>query len=305
MDSCNSLVTVIITCYNQAHFLGEAIESALRQTCQPREVLVVDDGSTDATPEVVSRYPRVRYIRQKNQGVVAARNRGLRESQGEYLVYLDGDDRLVPDALEVGLRHFGLHPEAAFVSGHCRFINAAGAPIPTWPQKRVDGDHYLEMLRGCYIWMPAKVMFRRAALEAVAGFDSSADHSGDYDLYLKLTREYPVVSHGQVVAEYRFHDANNFRRSAMMLRSALGVLRRQRGYVKDDARREEAYRAGLKNLQDFYGEKLVEDIRAHVRARDDWREISVGVITLLRYYPRGFFTHAGRKFRRIIGGGKD
>ena len=90
------LVSVIITSYNQARFLSDAIESVLTQTYSQFEMVVVDDGSTDNASEVVARYPGVRYMRQDNQGLSAARNTGLRESNGAYLVFLDADDRLLP-----------------------------------------------------------------------------------------------------------------------------------------------------------------------------------------------------------------
>ena len=90
-----ALVSVVIPCYNQAHFLGEAIESVLAQTYPHLEIVVVDDGSTDNTGEVAARYPGVRYVRQENQGLAAARNTGLRHSSGDYLVFLDADDRLL------------------------------------------------------------------------------------------------------------------------------------------------------------------------------------------------------------------
>src|SRR5215212_9690625 len=92
------LVSVVIPCYNQAHFLSEAIESVLAQTHPNFEIIVVDDGSTDNTSEVAARYPGVRHIRQDNQGLAAARNTGLRESKGTCLVFLDADDRLLPNA---------------------------------------------------------------------------------------------------------------------------------------------------------------------------------------------------------------
>src|ERR687894_2072239 len=99
------LVTVVIPCYNQAHFLGEAIESVLSQTYPHFEIVVVDDGSTDNTSEVASGYPpdKVRLIRQENKGLSAARNAGLGRSGGEYVVFLDSDDRLLAEALEVGV----------------------------------------------------------------------------------------------------------------------------------------------------------------------------------------------------------
>src|SRR5829696_6977365 len=124
------LVSVVIPCYNQAHFLEEAIESVLAQSYKDFEIIVIDDGSTDDTGEVAGRYPRVRLFRQDNQGLAAARNAGLWRSKGEYLVFLDADDRLLPWALEVGLKHLRAHPECAFVSGYYRPIAVDGSPLP-------------------------------------------------------------------------------------------------------------------------------------------------------------------------------
>ena len=99
---------MVIPCYNQARFLGEAIQSVLCQGYTDLEIIVVDDGSGDGTEEVASGYaredPRVRLIRQENRGLAAARNRGLAEAGGEFVVFLDSDDRLVLGALEVGVR---------------------------------------------------------------------------------------------------------------------------------------------------------------------------------------------------------
>ena len=124
-EGVSGLVTVVIPCYNQAHFLTEAIESVLSQSYPNFEVVVVDDGSTDDTSEVAGRYPqKVRLIRQENRGLSGARNTGIGHARGEYVVFLDADDRLLPEALEVGIEQLEAHPECAFVSGHCR----AGRP---------------------------------------------------------------------------------------------------------------------------------------------------------------------------------
>ncbi|PYL19270.1 MAG: hypothetical protein DMF41_10205, partial [Verrucomicrobia bacterium] len=109
-DTNPPLVSVVIPCYDQAHFLSEAIESVLAQTYPHFELVVVDDGSNDNTAAVVNRYPGIRYFRQENQGLAAARNAGLRQTMGEYLVFLDSDDRLLPSALEAGLRCFRENP---------------------------------------------------------------------------------------------------------------------------------------------------------------------------------------------------
>src|SRR5438093_12919445 len=164
-------VSVIIPCYNQAHFLHEAIESVLAQTYSTREIIVVNDGSTDSTAEVAGRYSAVRHIYQENAGPSAARNTGLKETSGEYLVFLDADDRLLPEALEIGVDCLRQHPECAFASGFCRLI--IGSLLSSPKQLHVVRDHYLELLRGNYIWCPGSVIYRRTAFEVVKGFDIS------------------------------------------------------------------------------------------------------------------------------------
>ena len=109
-QSKQPLVSVVIPCYNQAHFLPEAIKSALAQTHQPVEVVVVDDGSPDNVVDVVASYPGVRCVRQENRGRSQARNAGFRASRGKYVIFLDADDRLTPNAIESHLRCFSEHP---------------------------------------------------------------------------------------------------------------------------------------------------------------------------------------------------
>lgn len=108
---------MIIPCYNHAQFLAPAIESVPAQTYSNFEIVVADDDSNDNTAEVVKHYPLVRCVYQENAGLSNARNTGLRHSSGEFLVFLDADDRLLPHALEVGVGRIQEHPECAFVSG--------------------------------------------------------------------------------------------------------------------------------------------------------------------------------------------
>src|SRR3954469_14899324 len=102
-------VAVVIPCYKQANYLPDAIQSVLDQTHDRVEIVVVDDGSPDNTREVAARYATVRYVRQENQGLASARNTGIRESVSPYLVFLDADDRLLPNALAAGLACFAAH----------------------------------------------------------------------------------------------------------------------------------------------------------------------------------------------------
>ena len=154
--------------YNQAVFLSEAIESVLAQTYPRFEVVVVDDGSTDNTEETARHYPGVQCLRQENQGLAVARNNGFQQSRGDYVVFLDADDRLLPRALEAGLAGFRAHPDCVLVAGHCRLINHDGTPLMASSQPCIERDHYARLLAECYIYPPATVMYRRSILAAVA-----------------------------------------------------------------------------------------------------------------------------------------
>jgi glycosyltransferase involved in cell wall biosynthesis len=280
------LVTVVIPCYNQAHFLGEAIESVLSQGYKNFEIIVVDDGSTDDTSEVASRYQKVHLIRQENQGLSAARNRGLSESEGEYVVFLDADDRLLPNALEVGVRELEAHPECAFAFGYHTNIAIDGSPLATSHPPHNEPDQYLALLRRCYIRMHA-VMYRRSVFETVGGFDTSLSASEDYDMYLRITREYPVHHHGEVVAEYRRrHGKNMTGNPALILSTSVSVHRSQRKHVRGNRQYEEAYEAGLRRRQWTHGDRVVGEVRTHVREHE-WKLALRSVLVLLRYYPRG------------------
>ena len=282
-----ALASVVIPCYNQAHFLCEAIESVIAQSYPNFEIVVVDDGSTDNTFEVAARYQGVRCIRQNNQGLSAARNSGLRGSRGDYLVFLDADDRLLPNALEVGLEYLKAHPECAFVSGYYRLITIDGAPFWEKQLPCITRDHYIELLRTNYIGMHATVMYRRSVFESVGGFDTSLKACEDYNLYLRIARHFPVHCHSEVVAEYRDHGSSMSRNSALMLKATLAVLRSQRKYVRRDKRYKKAYRIGVKFWQDYYGPQLAWKILAHVRERE-WKQGIRDLLVLLRYYPRAF-----------------
>src|SRR5215468_11054256 len=109
-----SRVSIVIVCYNQARYLDQAIRSALAQSHRMLEIFVVDDGSTDDTAVIAAAYPRVRYIHQSNRGLAAARNTGLAHCSGEYVAFLDADDRLLPAAIRSGLECFADFPQSAF-----------------------------------------------------------------------------------------------------------------------------------------------------------------------------------------------
>jgi hypothetical protein len=211
----------------------------------------------------------VRYVYQENAGLSSARNTGLRHSGGEFLVFLDADDRLLPDALDIGVSYIRQHPECAFVSGHCRVIDVTGAIIPSPRQLRVEREHYLTLLRGePYIWCPATVLYRRGVFDFVHGFNPELNPAADYELYLHITRDFPVYSHGHVIAECRQHSSKMSPDASKMERAALVAHEAQWNFAKANSRYSEAYAVGTRFWQNDYPfQQMVSRIRELVRER--------------------------------------
>ncbi len=280
------LVSIVIPCHGQTDFLREAIESARKQSHARREIVVVDDGSPHGNVAAVAgEFHDVRYVRQAHAGVSVARNRGVQESRGEFLVFLDADDLLFPNALEDGVRALRAHPECAFVYGRCATVDREGVPLPSPAVPTVTSDHHAALLRSNFIAIQM-VMHRRSAFESVGGFRPGMHMAEDYDLYLRLARRYPVRDHGALVACNRRHPESASNDAGRMLASVMRLLRGEARLVNDPARRE-ACRAGIVGHRDHWGAKLVSQVRSDVSSRR-WRPAGTGAATLLRYHPALF-----------------
>jgi glycosyltransferase involved in cell wall biosynthesis len=257
-ERASVLISLVIVCYNQAPYLRDAINSVLAQSYQGAEILLVDDGSTDQTSEIAHEYPQVRYIRQNNRGLSAARNTGLHQSRGRYVVFLDADDRLLPNALDAGLALFREQPDCGFVFGAHRNIFHDGSAAPTTLSEPIEQEHYWHLLQSNFIGMHATVMYSRDAIESAGGFNENLRACEDYEMYLRIARRRPVRRHGTLVAEYRQHDTNMSRDHAFMLRSVLAVLRAERKRSSDNRHRH-ALRLGMSVWKEYYGTLLLEE----------------------------------------------
>ena len=260
-----SLVSVIIPTYNYAHFIREAIESVLAQTYRHFEIIVVDDGSTDGTADVVSQFPDVRYIYQPNQGTAAARNAGVLCSQANYLVFLDADDRLLPNALEAGINSLNENPTCVFVSGHWELISRDGRSMPTPPVLCIKENHYRTFLDYNYIGTIGQVMFRRSVFVSEPGFDASVPGCDDAELYMRLAKDFPVHCHDQIVVQYRVHGANTSGNKAMMLRSMTTVYGRHLEQARGNPELESLCRQQIELCRKFLAQELKK------RARDGYK----------------------------------
>ena len=287
------LVSVIIPSYNHARFLPDAIQSAAKQTYGPVEVIVIDDGSTDDTEQVVKPFRTVRYVKQTNSGVTAARNTGLHLSSGSYVVFLDADDRLLSGAVEIGVRSLRANPDCALTFGTFYMIDTEGRKkgvCHPLPQRRYG---YRDFLEQNFIGNPGVALYRRDALLAVDGFDTGNQAAGDYDLYLRITRAFPVACHTEAVLEYRRHGSNMSNDPAVMLPACLNALRKQMPVVKGDASLEAALKRGTTHWKNYYGERLVIKMYEDV-ARRKWRNTARCLSQLIIHYPE-------RLTRKVLG----
>ncbi|MBS0490533.1 MULTISPECIES: glycosyltransferase family A protein [unclassified Phenylobacterium] len=259
-------VAVIIPTYNHAHYLAAAIDSALAQTVPPAEVIVVDDGSRDDPAAVTARYPTVKLIRQENQGLSAARNTGMRAADSEYLVFLDADDQLLPDALAKQLELFAQHPDCGMVYGSYCYVDAVTREITPAPLFPPGEDPFATFLRCNCIGMHATVMYRADRLEAVGAFDASLRACEDYDAYLRMSRNYAIAARPEMMAEYWQHDQNMSRDTAMMLRSVLGVVRRYRAAADERPEWRTAVREGEARWIRFYSDTWLMNLLENRKA---------------------------------------
>lgn len=190
-----------------------------------KEIVVVDEGSTDNSKAVAERYKDVIYTYQPNQGLSAARNTGLAHSTRDYLVFLDANDWLLPNALQINLRYLGNDPRLAFISGGYKLIYVPENKI--WDVTReVLTDHYRHLLQGNYIGMHAAVMFPRWIFNNMQ-YDTTLSACEDYDLYLQIAKDHPVAHHSELISVYRVHTENMSGNYILMLQTAMAVLNRQ------------------------------------------------------------------------------
>ena len=207
-------VTVAIASYNMANYLPAAIDSALAQDHDDVQIVVVDDGSTDDTREVVGRYGRkVRYAYQENAGVANAYNRALELAKGDYVHFLDADDVLTPSTVGRLAALLDESPGAGLAHGDALVMDAGGevygtrvAPASFAGRRLIpSAEAFKELLRGCHITNSA-LMLRKSVLDKVTPFRQKSVPGEDWDMWLRVAAEYDVVHLPISACYYRVHD---------------------------------------------------------------------------------------------------
>lgn len=216
-----SLVSVVIATHNQSRYLGYTIESVLGQTYRTIEVIVVDDGSTDATPEIAARFgERIRYVRQANTERGAARNHGLKLASGEYIAFLDSDDIWLPSKLEKEVRFLERHPEVGLVYSDRDLIDADGRYIGTARAPNYNGWVTARILKDNFIGLSVNLM-RRDLMVAAGGFpeDRLIAGSEDWVAWVHLSTITQFAHLAEVTVLYRIHPENTMNNAPSMERA--------------------------------------------------------------------------------------
>ncbi len=227
MTSNDALISVIIPSYNYGHFVTAAVESALAQTYQNVEVIVVDDGSKDDTRQRLAPYlDRIRYLYQENQGLGAARNTGIRAAAGDFIALLDSDDVWHPRKLELQMGYLSQHPEIGLLGAQAVYDLS-----PDWPALpssaelaalRITLDELI--IRGRF--GPSGVVVRRHCLDKVGWFDTAAWGTEDRDMWLRIAAEYRIACLQAPLWYYRIHGQSMSNVAARMEANELKVLRK-------------------------------------------------------------------------------
>ncbi len=277
-DSQQPLISVIMACYNAAPFVEEAVSSVLRQTYPHTEVIVVDDGSQDASPDIVKHltatHPdRVRLKHLKHSGPYPARNLGLSHACGEYIAFLDADDWWREDCLE---KLLGTLQENGADLTYCGWQNVGKHmlnPEPYIPPAYETEDPAAAFLKGCP-WPIHAALIRRSVLDAVEGFSERLFSSMDYDLWLRILAHTSNIARvPEVLAFYRWHGQGQI--SATRWKQVLDAIQVRRDFVTH-------YPDMVKHLSSETLYQLVDGQLLHEAYRTYWSRDLVNAQKLFR-----------------------
>ena len=217
-------ISVIIPVYNGEQTIRETIDSVLAQTFFDFELIVINDGSTDATLEIVTSIqdPRVKLFSYPNRGLSRSQNRGLAHARGDLVAFLDADDLWTADKLEAQRKALQAHPQAAVAYSWTDFIDEFGKSLGQGNHVTKNGHVLADLLENNFIANGSNALIRKEALISVGGFDASFHIAGDWDLWLRLAASYQFVC---VPAAQVLYRRTNYSLSANLPKLETEVLR--------------------------------------------------------------------------------
>jgi len=213
-------VSVLLPVWNGETFLAAALEGILRQTLSSFELIVIDDGSTDASAAIAENFARsddrVRVLRRAHEGLSASLNAGMATVRGEYVARMDADDISVPHRLQKQVEYLDAHPACAAVGAWIEVIDEAGLPVGRKTFVKTHEEILAALLQGISAIAHPTVVMRRDVLRAAGGYDASRYPSDDLDLWFRLAERGELANLGEVLLRHRRH------------RSAVGVREREK-----------------------------------------------------------------------------
>lgn len=235
----NDIVSIVVASYNMGDYIGLTIESILKQTYQSFELIIIDDGSTDNTPDQVAQFlheSNIKYIKQENQGQPKAKNRGIREASGKYIAFCDADDIWTPDKLELQLQCFANNTDIGVVYSEVSYIDGEGSPITKEkPYERHQGVITEQLILKNFIPF-GTAMVKKECFDTLGLFDENLPMGIDWDLWLRFSLKYKFyylekqtyiyrIWPGQMSSNYRGRYKNAFLIMNKFIESNPGALK--------------------------------------------------------------------------------
>lgn len=237
-DELFPLVSIILPTYNGSRYLAEAIESCLNQTYPHWELIIVDDCSQDATPQIIAQYVardrRIRSIRhQTNQKLPGALNTGHAAAKGDYLMWTSDDNRFLSTALEELTRFLQEHSQVGVVYADSILIDEQGRYLQDYPAQPASRLAYMNALGGCFL-------YRRTVYETLGGYDTELFLAEDYEFWLRAYRKFELAPFHKILYEYRWHDQSLTKAASRreVRASAERALRRHLPHLRQSSRQD-------------------------------------------------------------------
>lgn len=189
------IISVVIPAYNAEKTIKETINSVLNQTFQDWELIIINDGSSDQTGEIIQKIidSKIKLFSYQNAGVSISRNRGIAKASGEFIAFLDHDDLWTPDKLELQLQALQEHSNAALAYSWTDHCDESGKVIALGRHITMQGNIYENLLVDNFLDTASNPLIRKSALDEVGQFDPTINSSGEWDLWLRLASRYPFV----------------------------------------------------------------------------------------------------------------
>ena len=204
-------ITVFMAAYNSENYISDSIKSILDQSFSDFELLIINDGSTDLTVDIIEKFndPRIRLVHNdKNRGLTYTRNVALTEALGEYIAILDSDDIAIKNRLELQYNFFQQHPEYALCGGHGIYINQLAQPADNSDLTVPTGAEKIKMtLFFENTFVNSSVMFKTSIYQELNGYQEYAP-AEDYELSIRIAEKYPVWNLDKILVKYRKHENN-------------------------------------------------------------------------------------------------